>query len=125
MNFLEEYKWVSKLLRPVGYQLLVRPYQARTKIGSIILPDQTKDMDRVACTAGQVLAMGAEAYKDPQKFVEGPWCKVGDWVVLSRLAGARFTLQEPDGEQAEYRLLNDDAIVGITEEPEKIDRIRL
>lgn len=117
--------WLEPIMKPVGYQLLVRPYQERTKIGSILLADTTKTADQAACNAAQVVAMGDDAYKDESKFPNGAWCKVGDWVILSRLAGARFTIKEPDGEHVEYRLLNDDAIIGVTEKPDDIHRLRL
>jgi co-chaperonin GroES (HSP10) len=49
------------------------------------------------------------------KFPTGPWCKEGDWVVFGRYAGARITI---DG--GEIRILNDDEIVGIVNDPEDI-----
>ena len=36
--------------------------------------------------------MGDLAYKDKEKFNK-PWCKVGDWVMFARYAGARLPIE--------------------------------
>jgi co-chaperonin GroES (HSP10) len=63
---------------------------------------------------GNVLAVGPQAYKG-EKYPEGPWCKVGDWVIFARYAGSRFKI---DG--GEVRLLNDDEIIATVKDPEDI-----
>jgi co-chaperonin GroES (HSP10) len=61
------------------------------------------------------LKVGPLAYRDEDKFPTGPWCKEGDWVIFARYAGARLDI---DG--GEIRILNDDEIVGIVNDPEDI-----
>ena len=56
--------------------------------------------------------MGADAYSDPHKFPEGPWCKEGDWVIFGRYAGARFQIEGGD-----MRILNDDEILACIDDP--------
>ena len=59
------------------------------------------DKARIATTCGYVLKMGDLAYKDVEKFIE-PWCKIGDWVMFARYAGARLPI-----EGGEVRILID------------------
>ena len=61
------------------------------------------------------LATGPDAYADTNKFPEGPWCQKGDWVIFARYAGSRLKI---DG--GELRLLNDDEILAILQDPTDI-----
>ena len=80
-----------------------------------ILAKATIDKERLATVVGFVVDMGPDAYSDPQKFSEGPWCKKGDWVIFGRYAGARFQIEGGD-----MRLLNDDEILATIDDPEAI-----
>ena len=44
-----------------------------------------------------------------------PWCKVGDWVMFARYAGARLPI-----EGGEVRILNDDEVLGTIGDPESV-----
>jgi len=61
------------------------------------------------------LAMGSDCYMDKNRFKDGPWCKVGDWVVFARYAGSRIEI-----EGGEVRLLNDDEILATVQDPTDI-----
>jgi co-chaperonin GroES (HSP10) len=54
-------------------------------------------------------------FSDPDKFPDGPWCEEGDWVIFGRYAGARFNIDGGD-----MRLLNDDEILAVVNNPEDI-----
>ena len=54
-------------------------------------------------------------HDDPKRFSDGPWCKVGDWVVFARYAGSRIEI-----EGGEVRLLNDDEILATVQDPTDI-----
>ena len=43
------------------------------------------------------------------------WCKKNDWVIFAKYAGSRLNI-----EGGELRLLNDDEILGVVEDPESI-----
>ena len=39
------------------------------------------------------MAMGPQCYADKDRYPEGPWCKVKDWVMFARYAGSRIKLK--------------------------------
>ena len=106
---------MEKLPLPVGWRILVLPFEASKKSkGGIIYSDDAVERASIASTCGNVLAVGSQAY-DKEKFPEGPWCKKGDWVVFARYAGSRIKIQG-----GEVRLLNDDEILATIKNPEDI-----
>jgi co-chaperonin GroES (HSP10) len=64
-----------------------------------------------------VLKVGPEAYKDEKKFPSGPWCKEGDFVLVRTYSGTRFKVYGK-----EFRLLNDDQIEAVVQDPRGISR---
>ena len=106
---------MEKLPLPVGWRILILPFEASTKSkGGIIYSDDAVERASIASTCGNVLAMGSQTY-DKEKFPAGPWCKKGDWVVFARYAGSRIKIQG-----GEVRLLNDDEILATIKNPEDI-----
>ena len=66
---------MDKLPLPVGWRILVLPFEASKKSkGGIIYSDDAVERASIASTCGNVLAMGSQTY-DKEKFPEGPWCK--------------------------------------------------
>ena len=105
-----------KLPKPTGYRMLILPFAPAEKTkGGIYLAKQTVDRERLTTVVGYVVALGPDAYKDLNKFPEGPWCKEGDWVIFGRYAGARIQIDGGD-----LRLLNDDEILALIDDPEDI-----
>ena len=79
----------TKLPKPTGWRMLVLPFRMDEKTkGGILLGDQTIDRQQVASQCGNVIAMGDACYKDKERYPNGPWCAVGDWVVFARYAGS-------------------------------------
>ena len=106
---------VDELPEPSGYRILVLPFTPKNKTkGGILFSQETLDKARIATTCGYVLKMGDLAYKDKNKF-DKPWCKVGDWVMFARYAGARLPI-----EGGEVRILNDDEVLGTIGDPESV-----
>ena len=106
----------DKLPQPTGWRLIVLPFKMdeRTK-GGIIMNESTLEKQQVASQCGNVLAMGPQCYTDKERYPEGPWCKVGDWVIFARYAGSRIQI-----EGGEIRLLNEDEILATIKNPEDI-----
>ena len=105
----------NKLPVPTGWRILVLPFKGKKKTkGGILYSDEQIERQQLATVCGNVLAVGPQAYKG-EKCPEGPWCKVGDWVIFARYAGSRFRI-----EGGEVRLLNDDEIIATIKDPEDI-----
>ena len=105
-----------KLPVPTGWRLLVLPFKMKEKTkGGIVLAETTLERQQVASQVGLVMAMGPQCYADKDRYPEGPWCKVKDWVMFARYAGSRIKI-----EGGEMRLLNDDEVLATIESPEDI-----
>ena len=106
---------VDELPEPSGWRILVLPFTPKEKTkGGLLIAQEALDRLRIATNCGYVLKMGPLAYKDKDKFNE-PWCKIGDWVMFARYAGARLPI-----EGGEVRILNDDEVLGTISDPESI-----
>ena len=106
----------EKLPKPTGWRIIVLPFRMDEKTkGGIFMGQDTLDKQQVASQCGNVLAMGPQCYKDRERYPDGPWCKVGDWVIFARYAGSRIQI-----EGGEIRLLNEDEILATVKNPEDI-----
>ena len=107
---------VEKIPQPSGWRMVLFPLklQGKTK-GGVLLTDDTVTESQVTTNICKVLKMGPECYKDKEKFPNGPWCKEGDWVLITRYAGSRIRI---DG--GELRIINDDEILAVVDDPRDI-----
>lgn len=105
--------------KPMGYHvLIVMPKVEEKTIGGVILPSEVKSREDVASIVGKVISVGATAYPvTDSRFAAGPWCQEGDWVMVSKYSGHRF-----DYDGIEMRLMNDDAILAVVDDPTKVSR---
>lgn len=107
---------LDRIPRPTGWRIVLLPYRGAQKTkGGIVLADQTIERNQLTTVCAYVLRVGDLAYKDESKFPNGAWCKEGDWVIFGRYAGARLGI---DG--GEIRILNDDEILAVINDPEDI-----
>lgn len=101
---------------PTGWRIVVLPYRPpHTTKGGIVLAKEAVDKQQIATVCGYVVEVGPLAYKDSDKFPDGPWCQKGDWVIFARYAGARINI-----EGGEIRILNDDEILARVKDPEDV-----
>ena len=78
-----EKKEEPKLPKPTGWRMLVLPFKMKDKTkGGLLLAEDTLERQQVASQVGLVLAMGPDCYKDKERYPDGPWCKVNDWVMF-------------------------------------------
>ena len=83
----------AKLPQPTGWRMLVLPFKMNEKTkGGVLLQQETIERQQVGSQCGNVLAMGPDCYGDKERFSQGPWCKVGDWIIFARYAGSRLSL---------------------------------
>lgn len=110
-------EWEAQLPKPVGYRLLVAlPEIEDTYEGSgLIKTADAQQKERILSIMGAVVDMGDQAYADKDRFPEGPWCKVGDFVMFRMNTGTRFKVNGK-----EFRLMNDDSIEAVIADPRGI-----
>ena len=114
-----EDEFEAQLPMPVGYRVLIAmPVVEEAFEGTELLKSvTTKHQEQVMSIIGLVVDMGEQAYSDPDRFPNGPWCKQGDYVMFRANTGTRFTV-----EGSEYRLMNDDSIEAVVADPRGIQR---
>ena len=110
---------LEALPQPCGYKMLIAvPESSKEFSGGILKPDMMIRQDDTASVIGMVLAMGDQAYQDKERYPTGPWCKVGDYVVMRQYTGTRFRVYG-----REFRLVNEDTVEGVTSVPGAYSRI--
>jgi chaperonin GroES len=112
----KEVSTMKKLPQPTGWRLLIMPHTGISKTkGGVHLTDKAQEEIQLTTNVGLVLKVGPDAYKDKERFSDGPWCQEKDWVLFAKYAGSRIKI---DG--GELRLLNDDEILAVIDDPEDI-----
>ena len=100
-----------------GYHILIRPISVKEKTkGGILIPDSTREDMSYLTTVGKVLAVGNLAYKDIDKFPNGKWCDVGDYVCYGKHAGQKLYYKA-----TRLILLFDDQVILKVEDPKDLD----
>ena len=117
-NKIEDEELTAKLPEPVGYKLLIAmPEMSEKTEGGVFVPDALKKQEETASIIGYVIKAGPEAYSDIDKFPSGPYCKEGDFIIFRSYSGTRFKVMG-----REFRLINDDTVEGVVEDPRGYSR---
>ena len=64
-----------------------------------------------------VVKVGPDCYKDATRFPSGPSCKQGDFVIVRPNSGTRLKIHG-----REFRIINDDSVEAVVEDPRGITR---
>lgn len=109
----------AKLLpEPKGYRILCAVPQVDEEYeGGIIKADTTKKSEEQTTVVLFVVKLGELAYKDSDRFPDGPWCKEGDFVLTRPYSGTRVVIHGK-----EFRIINDDTVEAVVEDPRGIRR---
>ena len=109
----------KQLPKPQGYRILCAiPEAEETHEGSsLIKADETMRNEEILTTVLFVVDMGPDCYKDPIRFPSGASCKVGDFILVRPNTGTRIKIHG-----REFRLINDDSVEGVVEDPRGISR---
>ncbi len=102
-----------KLPHPQGYRVLIAvpEMDGRTE-GGVYMPDELKTREETASIIGYVMKVGPDAYNDPDRFPNGPWCKEGDFIIFRSYSGTRFKIGGK-----EFRIINDDTVEAVVDDP--------
>jgi co-chaperonin GroES (HSP10) len=120
VNFAASNEEKAKALpEPSGYRILVAIPEAEKEYESGILKaDATLQFEEVLSTVFFVVKMGPDCYKDPTRFPNGPWCKVGDFILARPNTGTRLKIHG-----REFRIINDDSVEAVVQDPRGITRV--
>jgi co-chaperonin GroES (HSP10) len=103
---------------PVGYHILCAiPEAEKEHEGGILKADETLRVEEVLTTVLFVVKLGPECYTDKVRFPNGAWCKAGDFVLVRPNTGSRLLIHG-----REFRLINDDTVEAIVQDPRGIKR---
>lgn len=103
---------------PVTYHLLcVLPPAEEEYESGLVKAGQTMHFEELMSPVLFVMKMGPDAYRDPLRFPSGPSCKVGDFVLVRPNTGTRLKIHGQ-----EFRLINDDSVEAVVQDPRGIKR---
>ena len=109
----------KQLPEPVTYHLLCAlPEVDEEYENGLVKANQTMHYEEILSPVLFVVKMGPDAYKDEKRFPSGPSCKVGDFVLVRPNTGTRIKIHG-----REFRMINDDSVEGIVQDPRGITRM--
>lgn len=111
----------KQLPKPMGYKILCAIPEAEkefeeSEVG-LMKADETMRNEEVLTTVLFVVALGPDCYKDEKRFLSGPWCKQGDFVLVRPNSGSRLLIHG-----REFRIINDDTVEAVVDDPRGIKR---
>ena len=109
----------KQLPDPTGYHILCMVPKIEDTYGDSVIVKSTESV-RVEEQTTLVLfvaKIGPDAYKDKTRFPSGPWCKEGDFIITRAYSGTRVKIHG-----TEWRIINDDSVDGVVEDPRGISR---
>ena len=108
----------KQIPEPVTYHLLCMLPEAKEEYeGGLLKASQTMQYEELLSPVLFVAKLGPDAFKDEKRFPSGPSCKVGDFVLVRPNSGTRMKIHG-----TEWRLINDDSIEAVVEDPRGIQR---
>ena len=108
----------AQLPTPSGYRILCAVPEVEKEFDSgLVKSEETVRMEETLTTVLFVVELGPDCYKDPARFPTGPWCKKGDFVLVRPYSGSRLVIHG-----REFRLINDDSVEGVVQDPRGIKR---
>ena len=108
----------KQLPKPQGYRILCAiPEVEKEFDNGLAKADETLRYDELLTTVWFVVDLGSDCYKDPTRFPNGAWCKKGDFVLVRPNAGTRLVIHG-----REFRIINDDSVEAVVDDPRGISR---
>ena len=109
----------TQIPNPSGHKILCALVDVDDSFESGILKaDETKKTEELTSPVLFVIKMGVSAYKDTERFPDGPWCAEGDFVLTRPYTGTRINIHGK-----EFRIINDDQVDGTVMDPRGISRV--
>jgi len=104
---------------PATYHLLCMLPKAEEEFGEsgLIKSAQMMYNEELLSPVLFVAKIGPDAFKDATRFPSGPSCKVGDFILTRPNTGTRMKIHG-----TEWRLINDDSVQAVVQDPRGIQR---
>jgi co-chaperonin GroES (HSP10) len=104
---------------PATYHLLCMLPEAKEEYeGGILKSSQAMQYEELLSPVLFVAKVGPDAFKDEKRFPSGPSCKVGDFIIVRPNTGTRMKIHG-----TEWRIINDDSVEAVVEDPRGIQRV--
>jgi co-chaperonin GroES (HSP10) len=106
----------------VAVKIYIRPEELKTikkEDGTevtLYLPDTVRAEDKFSSVSALVCAVGPEAYQGEKFERSGPWCKVGDWILIPRYESTMVSYRG-----VAMALLRDDSVMAVITGPEDVE----
>lgn len=84
----------------------------------LVKAGQTMHYEELLSPVLFVVKLGPDAFKDEKRFPSGPSCKAGDFVLVRPNTGTRIKIHGK-----EFRLINDDSVEAVVQDPRGITRL--
>jgi len=118
LNKTSEQK-ATQLPKPCGYRILCAIPEAEETIdgSSLVKSAEMMMIEETLTTVLFVVDMGPDCYKDTSRFPSGPYCSIGDFILVKPHSGSRLIIHGK-----EFRVINDDSVEGVVQDPRGIRR---
>lgn len=111
-------KKATQIPTPSTYHLLCMVPQAEEEYESgLVKAGNTMQYEEVLTPVLFVAKMGPDAFKDEKRFPSGPSCQEGDFIIVRPNSGTRLKIHG-----TEWRIINDDSVEAVVEDPRGIQR---
>lgn len=109
----------SQVPTPVTFHILCMLPKADEEIGGtgLIKTSTMMHHEELLSPVLFVAKMGPDAFKDEKRFPSGPSCAVGDFILVRPNTGTRMKIHG-----TEWRLINDDSVEAVVQDPRGIQR---
>lgn len=108
----------TQLPRPSGYKILCAiPETDKEYDSGLVKADETLRIEEALTTVLFVVKLGPDCYTDKERYPSGPWCKEGDFILVRPHVGSRLVIHG-----REFRLINEDTVDGVVDDPRGIRR---
>jgi co-chaperonin GroES (HSP10) len=111
----------KQLPHPSGYRILCAIPEAEKEFEDsemgLIKADETMRNEETLTTVLFVVELGPDCYTDKARYPTGPWCKVGDFVLVRPHSGSRLVIHG-----REFRIINEDTVEAVVDDPRGIKR---
>ena len=125
-QFIEEelgFESIKAFSKQIVVKIFVRPEEISTfttaegKTVSIVIPEMYLANDKYTNFTALVLDIAKDCYTDEEYKETGPWCKVGDWVIIPRNVGT-----QQDYRGVTVQVIPEHAIYCVAEDPTYVER---